>query len=96
MSTIDKSKIKFIILIVVIISLFLLVKYFNLSILPILVIAMFSDIFNTFNLLHLLASWLPGYLFDWLGWNVLLAVFLAVLGLAAWFVQQLRLDIKSL
>ncbi len=43
-----------------------------------------------------LASWLPGYLFDWLGWNVLLAAFLAVLGLAAWFVQQLRLDIKSL
>jgi YNFM family putative membrane transporter len=38
-----------------------------------------------------LGSWIPGYLYDGLGWNGLILIFVALLGLAAWFVLQVRL-----
>ncbi|MFV2032846.1 MAG: MFS transporter [Gammaproteobacteria bacterium] len=38
-----------------------------------------------------LGSWLPGYLYDRVGWNSLILVFFGVLILAAWLLMQLRL-----
>ncbi len=38
-----------------------------------------------------LGSWLPGYLFEGLGWNGMIIVFMLILGFCAWTISQLRL-----
>lgn len=38
-----------------------------------------------------LGSWLPGYLFEGLGWNTMVIVFMVILGFCAWSISQLRL-----
>jgi YNFM family putative membrane transporter len=38
-----------------------------------------------------LGSWLPGYLFEGLGWNGMIIVFLLILGFCGWTISQLRL-----
>ena len=38
-----------------------------------------------------LGSWLPGYLFEGLGWNGMIIVFMLILGFCAWSISQLRL-----
>ncbi len=37
-----------------------------------------------------LGSWLPAYLYGWLGWGSLIIVFVVVLGVTAWLMMQLR------
>jgi YNFM family putative membrane transporter len=39
-----------------------------------------------------LGSWLPGYLFEGLGWNGMIIVFMLILGFSAWTISQLRLQ----
>jgi YNFM family putative membrane transporter len=38
-----------------------------------------------------LGSWLPGYLFEGLGWNGMIIVFMLILGFCVWTISQLRL-----
>ena len=38
-----------------------------------------------------LGSWLPGYLFEGLGWDGMIIVFMLILGFCAWSISQLRL-----
>lgn len=38
-----------------------------------------------------LGSWLPGYLFEGLGWNGMIIVFMLILGFCAWSISQLKL-----
>ncbi|MBT8435867.1 MAG: MFS transporter [Gammaproteobacteria bacterium] len=38
-----------------------------------------------------LGSWLPGYLFEGLGWDGMIIVFMLILGFCAWSINQLRL-----
>lgn len=38
-----------------------------------------------------LGSWLPGYLFEGLGWNGMIIVFMLILGFCVWSISQLRL-----
>jgi len=38
-----------------------------------------------------LGSWLPGYLFEGLGWNGMIIVFMLIIGFCAWSISQLRL-----
>lgn len=38
-----------------------------------------------------LGSWLPGYLFEGLGWDGMIIVFMMILGFCAWSISQLRL-----
>lgn len=38
-----------------------------------------------------LGSWLPGYLFEGLGWNGMIIVFMLILGFCAWTISQVRL-----
>lgn len=37
-----------------------------------------------------LGSWLPAYLYGWLGWDSLIIVFVSVLGVTAWLITKLR------
>jgi YNFM family putative membrane transporter len=39
-----------------------------------------------------LGSWLPGYLFEGLGWNGMIIVFMLILGFCAWTISQVRLS----
>ena len=39
-----------------------------------------------------LGSWLPAYLYDWLGWDSLIIVFVAVLGVTAWLIMKLGFE----
>ena len=39
-----------------------------------------------------LGSWLPGYLFEGLGWNGMIIVFMLILGFCVWTISQLRLQ----
>ena len=39
-----------------------------------------------------LGSWLPAYLYGWLGWGSLIIVFGLVLGVTAWLIMKLRLE----
>ena len=43
-----------------------------------------------------LGSWLPAYLYGWLGWNSLIGIFVAVLGITAWLMLRLRLGVHRL
>jgi len=38
-----------------------------------------------------MGSWLPGYLFEGLGWDGMIIVFMLILGFCAWSISQLRL-----
>ena len=38
-----------------------------------------------------LGSWLPGYIFEGLGWDGMIIVFMLILGFCAWSISQLRL-----
>ena len=38
-----------------------------------------------------LGSWLPGYIFEGLGWNGMIIMFMLILGFCAWSISQLRL-----
>jgi YNFM family putative membrane transporter len=37
-----------------------------------------------------LGSWLPGYLYEGLGWHVMVLVFVAILGFSAWSITRLE------
>ena len=39
-----------------------------------------------------LGSWLPAYLYGWLGWDSLIIVFVAVLGVTAWLIMKLGFE----
>jgi len=39
-----------------------------------------------------LGSWLPAYLYGWLGWDSLIILFIVVLAVTAWLIMKLRLE----